>query len=188
MMTEMVPNEVQRILAFLNTRYGHRQRLHDAWQDHVAMANWLREQGLIATDSMVTEGDYRRAIALREALRQSLRRADDGGTTAAEALATINHTAQHTLLKVHFSGPSQLYLVPESGGVDGVLAGILGDVYTAAATRTLDQLKICQNGACSRAFYDGSKNHSGVWCSTRLCGNRAHARTYRQQKKRIESS
>jgi hypothetical protein len=119
--TEELSHGIPLILAILNTRYGQQKRLHDEWPDHAAMEEWLRERGLIAADGTVTDGDYRRAIALREALRKGLRRSDDHGTTA-DALETINHIARHALLKVHFSGFAQAQLAPESDGVDGVLA------------------------------------------------------------------
>ena len=181
---EAIPEGLHFLLALLNTRCGQQKWLHDAWPDHAAMGRWLREQGLITAEVIVTEGDYRRAVELREALRQSVRRSSHDVTTSAEALETINHIARHTLLKVHFAGPTQACLVPESGGVDGVLARAVGDAYTAMWTGLWARLKVCQNDACGKAFYDGSKNHAGVWCSTRTCGNRMHARTYRQQKKR----
>jgi predicted RNA-binding Zn ribbon-like protein len=182
--TEELSHGIPLILAILNTRYGQQKRLHDEWPDHAAMEEWLRERGLIAADGTVMDGDYRRAIALREALRKGLRRSDDHGTTA-DALETINHIARHALLKVHFSGFAQAQLAPESDGVDGVLARLLGAVYTAIYTGDSAHIKICQNHACSKAFYDGSRNHTAVWCSTRTCGNRMHARTYRQQKKAL---
>lgn len=175
-----IPEGAHFLLAFLNTRYGQQKRLHDAWPDHAAMEFWLREQGLITDEVNITEGDYRRAIALREALRQSLRRVNDA--TSAEALETLNHLAQHTLLKVYFTGPDQVRLVAESGGVDGIMARLLGDAYTTMWVGSWARLKICQNSGCSRAFYDSSKNRAGVWCATQGCGNRMRARTYRQQK------
>src|SRR5690349_1301757 len=65
-----IPEEVHFLLTFLNTRYGQQKRLHhDAWPDRVALEHWLREHDLITAEIQVTEGDYRRAIAFREALR-----------------------------------------------------------------------------------------------------------------------
>ncbi|MGO8949045.1 MAG: CGNR zinc finger domain-containing protein [Ktedonobacterales bacterium] len=171
----------------LNTRYGQQARLHDEWPDRVAMEDWLREKGLITAGAVVTEGDFRRAIALRQALREILRRPVNVDAARDDALSTLRGLASHLLLKVQFFSESQVNLVPESSGVDGFLAQVLAETYTAMATGTWVRLKICHNRACSKAFYDGSKNHSGVWCSTRVCGNRMHARTYRQLKKRAQN-
>jgi predicted RNA-binding Zn ribbon-like protein len=166
----------------LNTRYGQRTRLHDVWPDRAAMEDWLRDQRLITAGSVVTEGDFRRAIALRESLRHLLRRTD-AGTLTEDALSTIRGMASHLLLKVQMVSGAEARLEPESEGVDGFLARVLAEMYTAMATGTWTQLKICNNSACSRAFYDRSRNHSAVWCSSGMCGNRMHARTYRQQRK-----
>jgi predicted RNA-binding Zn ribbon-like protein len=176
---EMAP-EVALIVEVVNTHFGKMKRLREDWPDRAALESWLHERGLIAATDSVSEGDYRRVVALREALRTSLRRADD-----AEALATINHFADHALLKVHFTDGASAQLAPESGGVDGVIARLLGAMLISNLTGTLARVKICQNHACSSAFYDGSKNQSAVWCSARVCGNRMHARAYRQQKKAL---
>jgi predicted RNA-binding Zn ribbon-like protein len=174
---------LQLVQLLLNTRYGQRSRLHDVWPDRAAMEDWLRDdQNLISRGSVVTEGDFRRAVALRESLRQLLRRPDAEVSTK-EALSTIRGMAPHLLLKVQLVSTAETRLEPESEGVDGFLARVLAEVYTAMATGTWTRLKICRNSACSRAFYDKSRNHSGVWCSSSLCGNRMHARAYRQQRK-----
>jgi predicted RNA-binding Zn ribbon-like protein len=166
----------------LNTRYGQRSHLHDIWPDRAAMDDWLREQHLISNDAMVTEGDFRRAIALRESLRYLLRRPGPEAATE-EARRVVQGMAPHLLLKVQLVSGAEARLEPESEGVDGFLARVLAEMYTAMATGSWTRLKICRNSACSRAFFDKSRNHSGVWCSSSLCGNRMHARTYRQQRK-----
>jgi predicted RNA-binding Zn ribbon-like protein len=174
---------LQLVQSLLNTRYGQRSRLHDVWPDRTAMEDWLRDQHLVSRDTAVTDGDFRRAVALREALRHLLRRSDVEAPTK-EALSTIRGMASHLLLKVELLSGVGARLEPESEGVDGFLARVLAEMYTAMATGTWTRLKICRNSACSRAFYDKSRNHSAVWCSSSLCGNRMHARTYRQQRKR----
>ena len=114
---------------------------------------------------------------------RALLRRPDAEVSTEEALSTIRGMATHLLLKVQLVAPAEAHLEPESEGVDGFLARVLAEVYTAMATETWARLKICRNSACSRAFYDKSRNHSGVWCSSSLCGNRMHARAYRQQRK-----
>jgi predicted RNA-binding Zn ribbon-like protein len=167
----------------LNTRYGQRGRRHDDWPDRAAMEDWLRAHGLIQAEDMVTEGDYRRAVAMREALRQLLRRSAEADSADDEARTTLRGIASHLLLKVDVVSASWSRLSPESGGVDGCLAQVLADMYTAMATGTWQRLKVCHNTACSRAFFDASRNRSGLWCSAQVCGNRMHARTYRQQRR-----
>jgi predicted RNA-binding Zn ribbon-like protein len=47
---------------------------------------------------------------------------------------------------------------------------------------TWRRLKACSAETCQWAFYDGSRNRSGVWCTMQTCGNRAKARSFRQRK------
>jgi predicted RNA-binding Zn ribbon-like protein len=169
------------VLMLLNTRYGQHARLHDIWPDRAAMEEWLHERGFIARATHATDADFRRAVAMREALRQLLRRPKYADAATDEALSTIQGLSSPLLLKVHFLSESHVDLVPESTGVDGFLGRVAAEIYTSMATGTWTRLKICHNTACSRAFYDGSKNHSRLWCSTTKCGNRMHVRKYREQ-------
>jgi predicted RNA-binding Zn ribbon-like protein len=171
------------VLMLLNTRYGQETRLHDVWPDRAAMEDWLCEQGLITTATQVTDADFRRAISMREALRHLLRRPKNSDAATDEALRAIQGLSSALLLKVRFLSGSRADIVPESIGVDGFLGQVVAEIYTSMATGTWTGLKICHNMACSRGFYDGSKNHSRVWCSTTTCGNRMHVRKYRQQKR-----
>jgi predicted RNA-binding Zn ribbon-like protein len=183
--THAATEGLRLVLMLLNTRYGQETRLHDAWPDRASMVDWLREQGFITRETGVTDADFRRAVAMREAIRHLLRRPKNGGTETNGALTTIQGLVSPLLLKVHFLSGSRADLVPESTGVDGFLGQVAAEIYTAMATGTWTRLKICHNMACSRAFYDRSKNHSRVWCSSTKCGNRMHVRTYRQQKRRL---
>jgi predicted RNA-binding Zn ribbon-like protein len=171
------------LLMLLTTRYGQQGRRHDDWPDRAAMEDWLRKHNLIAAEDMVTEGDFRRAVAMREALRQLLRRSPEADSAHDDARATLGGIASHLLLKVDIVSASVSRLSPESGGVDGFLAQVLAEMYTSMATGTWQRLKVCHNTACSRAFYDGSRNRSALWCSAKACGNRMHARAYRQQRR-----
>ena len=174
-------SETGLMLTLLNTRFGQRERRHDDWPDRAAMEDWLRERNLITAEDLVTEGDFRRAVAMREALRQLLRRPTQDDAVH-DAQATLRGLASHLLLKVDVVSASVSRLSPESTGVDGFLAQVLAEMYTAMATGSWQRLKVCHNIACSRAFYDGSRNRSGLWCSAKACGNRMHAQTYRQRR------
>jgi hypothetical protein len=59
-------------------------------------------------------------------------------------------------------------------------------VIAAAAARLavedrLGRVKICPADDCRWAFYDTSKNQSRQWCSMKVCGNRAKARSHRER-------
>jgi predicted RNA-binding Zn ribbon-like protein len=45
------------------------------------------------------------------------------------------------------------------------------------------RLKICRNPRCRVAFFDRSRNNSGVWRDVRTCGNAANLRAYRARQR-----
>ena len=49
---------------------------------------------------------------------------------------------------------------------------------------TWSRLKVCPGHDCGWAFYDGSRNQTGRWCSMSVCGGRAKARTHYQRRRR----
>lgn len=51
-----------------------------------------------------------------------------------------------------------------------------------------DRLKLCGADTCRFAFYDGSRNRSGRWCSMASCGNRAKTRAFRDRHKGATTS
>jgi predicted RNA-binding Zn ribbon-like protein len=67
-------------------------------------------------------------------------------------------------------------------GVDHVIARIGQAVMTAQADGSWERLKVCRNDDCRWAFFDASRNRSGVWCDMGLCGSQAKVRAYRQRR------
>jgi predicted RNA-binding Zn ribbon-like protein len=65
--------------------------------------------------------------------------------------------------------------------VDGALGALLGTVAAAMADGTWSRLKACRADNCHWAFYDHTRNRSGVWCDMAVCGNRAKVRAYRHR-------
>ena len=66
-------------------------------------------------------------------------------------------------------------------GVDAALARLLAILYAATVDGTWQRFKVCGNDTCRWAFYDRSKNRSGLFCGT-ACGNAVHARAYRRRR------
>ncbi|MFE2061349.1 CGNR zinc finger domain-containing protein [Streptomyces sp. NPDC059467] len=57
------------------------------------------------------------------------------------------------------------------------------EAYQAQSTDALRRLKACRNPRCSVAFYDRSRNNSGVWHDVRVCGNAANLRNHRARQR-----
>ena len=59
--------------AFVNTRYGSGRRYHEELDTTERLHAWLVRHHLLNDDAPITEGDLRRALSVREALRAVLR-------------------------------------------------------------------------------------------------------------------
>lgn len=226
------PGALRMTQAFVNTGYGSGRRRHEELETPEQLRTWLTQRQLLPENAPVSEGDVRRAISVREALRTLLRAqtpaptrrhrevasapddtrapttleaqresghsaADTASDTAPDAPSrealgaaenVLNAIAAHTPITVRFHGGGHAALEPDIGGVDGALARLLATVPVAQADGSWRWLKICRNDACGRAFYDTSKNHSGMWCAMGGCGNRLNARASRARRRQEPQS
>jgi predicted RNA-binding Zn ribbon-like protein len=139
------------------------------------LKRWMTEHGLLGRRDPVTERDFARAIDVREAIRRAAV-ANNIGTPDPEGERALNGFARRLRLSVRTDG-GQASVEPDASGVDGALGRILGVVYTSMIDGTWARFKACLR--CQWAFFDGSKNRSGVWCSMSYCGSRVKAKSYR---------
>jgi predicted RNA-binding Zn ribbon-like protein len=174
------PGSLALIQALVNTQYGQGRRAHVELTGPEQARAWLVAHGLLADGTPVTEGDFRRVLQLREALR-SLLYANNTTEKPAVQDEILNNLACNAPLTVRFHRDGPPTLEPDIAGVDGAIACLLGVVFTAMTDSTWTRLKACRNERCQKAFYDTSKNYSGAWCSMAGCGSRFKARTYRHR-------
>jgi hypothetical protein len=179
--SKAAPGSLALVQALVNTQYGQGRREHVELRSPEQLRAWLVGHGLLADSTPVTEGDFRRVLLLREALRGLLRANNDIGTPVSQE-EVLNHLASNAPLTVRFHVDGLPTLEPDIAGVDGVLARLIGIVFTAMIDGTWGQLKACRNDRCQKAFYDTSRNHSGAWCSMAGCGSRDKARVYRHRR------
>jgi predicted RNA-binding Zn ribbon-like protein len=175
------PQPLALVQAFVNTHYGQAQRAHTELTNPQQLRAWLVTQDLLLDGTAVTQGDFRRVFQMREALR-SLLRANNQREMLVSAVEVLNRLASNAPLTVRFEHDGVPTLEPDSAGVDGALARLIGMVFTAMTDGTWARLKVCRNERCQKAFYDTSKNRSGAWCSMAGCGSRLKARAYRHRR------
>jgi predicted RNA-binding Zn ribbon-like protein len=177
--SDRAPASLAIVQDVINTRYGRTRP--DDWKTLEQVQAWLLQHHLLGDEVRLTQGDYRRMIEVREMLR-ALLRTNSGQPFVPDQAEIFNHIARHALLRVHLQSDGQTALLPDIDGIDGVIGSLLSAVFIAMADSTWSRLKVCPNERCQKAFYDHSKNHSGIWCSMAVCGNRDKARTYRKRK------
>jgi predicted RNA-binding Zn ribbon-like protein len=167
------PGRLELLQRFVNT-YNH--DFPPEW-DRIGTPEkaraWLREKRLLAQGDRVSDADVARLRELREAIR-ALAIANQGERPAAAAAEAIRRVSAPLGVSVDAAGRTALE--PERGGVDGVVATLLGILHEAQLTGQWSRLKGCRQ--CEYAFFDRSKNRSAAWCAMSICGNRTKNREY----------
>lgn len=138
-------------------------------------AGWLREHG--ARVARLSEAERSGLVEAREALR-SLLQGNAGHPIDPSAISMLTAAFNGAALGAVISA-NGVQLASTAGGVPGFLGRISAAMVEATVAGTWRRLKVCRDDDCRWAFYDHSKNGSGVWCSMDSCGCRAKARAYR---------
>jgi predicted RNA-binding Zn ribbon-like protein len=172
------PGRLELVREFVNTNdlESDEEELTSA----AGLARWLRAHDLIEADAEVGEEDVERAVAVREALRAQLL-AHNGFERKPEAMATLHEAADRAGVALRFDESGVSHLEPGTPGTDGAIGRLLTIVHEAEHEGTWTRLKACPWHTCHWAFYDNTKNASGVWCTMEVCGNRAKAKAYRER-------
>jgi len=171
--------DTELVRDFVNTRdlLDHGEELGSPAE----LAAWLEAHGLTRGETSAKTADLRRAIELREALRQLLLGNTGGVEIALEpAFAVVDRAARRARIELCFEECAGS-LSPAAAGVDAALGRIVIAVHGAMADGSWERLKACRASDCEWAFIDHARNHSRAWCSMRSCGNREKARVFRER-------
>jgi predicted RNA-binding Zn ribbon-like protein len=169
------PGRLELLQRFINT---HNHDFPLDW-DRIGTAEkaqaWLREKGLLGVDDTVSDAGAEQLREFREALR-ALVIAHQHERPDAAAAAVVRAAAASAGLRIAVEDTGRTSLEPARGGVDGVVATLLGILHEAQLTGDWSRMKGCRQ--CEYAFFDRSKNRSAAWCAMSICGNRTKNRAY----------
>jgi predicted RNA-binding Zn ribbon-like protein len=180
--SQEAPGRLEVVRAFVNSR--DLEEGSEQLDSPAALSAWLAERELLGDEPVRVSGaDLERAIALREGLRELLLAHHGGHEADASAAPIVEEAARRARLEVRFAPDGVARLEPARGGVDGALGRLLAIVAAAQADGKWERLKACPWETCHWAFYDHSRNRSGVWCNMAVCGNRAKAQAFRQRRR-----
>jgi predicted RNA-binding Zn ribbon-like protein len=127
------------------------------------------------------QADLRRAVALREAIRDVLQSHVGRDRPAAAALAGLRSLAGALPVRLEIDACGAPAPATAGHGATAGLAALLLIAAESATLGTWQRLKVCSADDCRWAFYDRSPTKSGCWCSMAGCGARAKSRAYRQR-------
>jgi predicted RNA-binding Zn ribbon-like protein len=181
--SQEAPGRLELVRSFVNT-VDLEDPAADALGEPDGLRTWLVEHELLDEgDGAVREAERRRAVELREALRELLLANHADHELDPAAVETVDAAARRARLELRFSPEGTAHVEPAARGVDGALGRLLSIVSDAQADGTWPRLKACPWDTCHWAFYDHSRNRSGVWCNMAVCGNRAKAQAFRARKR-----
>lgn len=193
---DVAPDGLALVHDFLNTAAADRPRKADLLSDtllatewmHEALATWAQQwSSPVLDDVELGELTERDLIALRRAragLLESLRTRDFDpdiamrGEGAAVGLADLE-----VALEAGFGPDGTVHFKPKGRGWKLVLGPVALEIWRAQDVGVWARLKTCKNDLCRGAFYDRSRNNSGVWHDVRTCGNAANLRASRERRR-----
>jgi predicted RNA-binding Zn ribbon-like protein len=172
----LAPVPLRLVQAFVNTRDI------EAGVDELATATglgaWLDHVGLPGSDR-VDAGQLDRAVELREAFRAAL----EANAHVASGDPSARLTSAAAGIPLHVEGsPLGPRVMPAGRDLAAALGTLLAIAAAAVADGSWVRLKVCRNDACRWAYWDGSRNRSGVWCTMAVCGNRMKGRSFRRRR------
>ena len=180
MLSTPAPGALEAVRQFVNTLDV--ETGVDQLDDRDGLRAWLVAHALMS-DARPAARDLRRAIDLREALREAMAANHDRSDVPAGVRQALDAGAARADLSVKFTTDRGWRTTARASGVDGALGTLLCTVVDAMADGTWRRLKVCADDQCRWAFYDTSRAVTGKWCSMQVCGNRAKQQAWRERQR-----
>ncbi|WP_432947502.1 CGNR zinc finger domain-containing protein [Kribbella sp. CA-253562] len=158
----------------------------DLLADRVAAVQWLRNAakqwgktlGQPSPRLELSESDHRKLLELRSVVAGLLAIPVDQ-----RAEGTPVGTRVKVAANVVCDDEGRVGLEPVGKGSDWVESAVWSEILLAQRAGTWSRLKLCREPGCRSAFYDTSRNHSGVWHNVHICGNITNLRASRSRRK-----
>ena len=179
-MASEAPGSLETVRDFINTLEFSGGADENFATSPDEMQKWCGESGLCRE---VDDEGLALLREFREALRAVLETHVGTGEEAA-LWQPLERFAQRACYRLGISSEGHPALQPQGVGADAAIAALFAIIYDAIGAGTWSRLKACRKQSCRFAFYDKSKNESGVWCSMRTCGNRVKAQKRRLSRKK----
>lgn len=187
---EAAPGELGFVHDLMNTVAGGKPSRPDLFADLDSAQAWLDDS---LASLAATTGGPRWQVDLAEQDLDGLRalRADVRHVAANRAESVSGEAdvpLQSATLGVQLSSNGEVDVRPRGTGVRMVTSLTLSLMLRAQLADTWRRVKLCRNPKCAAAFYDRSRNNSGVWHDVRVCGNAANLRASRARRAQRMSS
>ena len=151
-----------------------------------ATAQWSAATGRPVPEVVLDAGDLHLLQTFRDDLREVIAKEHDGTPDTGPAApdtrpaAPVLYTAAAAL---QLGADGSVRLHPQETGPQALVMLVLAALFEDQQAGTGRRLKTCRNPRCQVAFYDRSRNASGVWHSVRVCGNAIKLRAHRERRR-----
>ena len=141
-----------------------------------AVATWSRVSGLPAPVLLLSSTDMRSLRRLRSTFENVIR---SGGRNQLDGALPPADVPVSLVPDVD----GWVRIVPTGRGTRWLASALWAEALLAQQAGLWVRLKLCHNGDCRAAFFDTSRNNSGVWHDVSTCGNTANLRAFRERKR-----
>jgi predicted RNA-binding Zn ribbon-like protein len=142
------------------------------------LREWWVAAGLVDPPPEVSDDEFGRALAVREAVyRLALAAATDGERGQAD-VDLLNEAAAAPPVTALLTRDG----VRRTGLADAVIASIARDAVGLLGGPDETRIRQCEDPPCTRLFVDTSRAGSRRWCDMNGCGNRAKAAGFRARR------
>ncbi|MFB7270828.1 CGNR zinc finger domain-containing protein [Streptomyces sp. NPDC056244] len=156
-----------------------------------AAGAWARIHGLDAPDCSLSEADPGALRGLRAVFQELIAGAggDTGGGTGSDTSGSgkASTAGQGAAVRLAPDAEGRVRMVPVGRGRQWLESALWSETLLAQRAGIWPRLKLCRNTECASAFYDTSRNNSGVWHDAKVCGNAVNLRASRERKRLRES-
>ncbi|WP_305787818.1 CGNR zinc finger domain-containing protein [Symbioplanes lichenis] len=142
-----------------------------------ALAAWSRVAALPAPVLLLSSADLRSVRRLRTTFEGVILA---GGRTAGQDGALPPADVPVTLVP---DAAGWVRIIPAGRGTRWLASALWAETLVAQQAGLWPRLKLCHNVECRAAFFDTSRNNSGVWHDVSTCGNTANLRAFRERRR-----
>jgi predicted RNA-binding Zn ribbon-like protein len=142
-----------------------------------ALSTWSRTSGLPAPVLLLSATDMRSLRRLRSTFENVVlaggrRQVLDGALPPADVPVSLVPDSD-----------GWVRIVPSGRGTRWLASALWAEALLAQQAGLWQRLKLCHNVDCRAAFFDTSRNNSGVWHDVSTCGNTANLRAFRERRR-----
>jgi predicted RNA-binding Zn ribbon-like protein len=158
-----------------------------------ATAQWSAATGRPVPEVVLDAGDLHLLQTFRDDLREVIAKEHDGTPDTGPAAPDTGPAAPDTrpaapvlytaAAALQLGADGSVRLHPQETGPQALVMLVLAALFEGQQAGARRRLKTCRNPRCQVAFYDRSRNASGVWHSVRVCGNAINLRAHRERRR-----